>query len=350
MITRRMLSLLVVLCVGGVLAARAEDFARFKTADELWAQIEAIQKGPAARPASREEAQKIMADIVARLEPALAHFVKTYPTEERSWQARLLLAQLALRADKETEAAKLLQEVIAAKEAPQKMRSQAQAISLHLRLESATNLTKETVEKLDADIGEFIKQAEDPRAELAGKAMRVRLYGQWQDAAAETVLKGLAEDKNPQIATLAQQQLTKRRLTTKPVELKFTGTDGKEVDLAGLRGKVVLVDFWATWCGPCQAELPNVIATYQKLHEKGFEIVGISLDQDKEKLLAYVKDNAMPWPQYFDGKGWQNEISSRFGISSIPAMWVLDKKGMIRSDKARGQELGQLVEKLLAEP
>jgi len=333
----------------GLAAGRAEDFARFKTADELWAQIEAIQRGTAAPPTSREEAQKIMADIVAQLEPALGHFVKTYPAEERSWQARLLLAQLALRADKAAEAAKLLQEVIAAKEAPQKMRSQAQAISLHLRLESATKLTKEAVEKLDADIGEFIKQAGDPRAELAGKAMRVQLYGQWQDAAAETVLKGLAEDKNPQIAKLAQQQLTKRSLTTKPVELKFTGTDGKEFDLAKLRGKVVLVDFWATWCGPCRAELPNLLATYKKFHEKGFEIVGISLDEDKDALLDYLKQNEMNWPQHFDGKGWKNEISTRFGISSIPAMWLLDKKGMIRSDTARGEELGRLVEKLLAE-
>ena len=133
-----------------------------------------------------------------------------------------------------------------------------------------------------------------------------------------------------------------------PLDLKFQTVDGHHVDLAKLKGKVVLVDFWATWCGPCVAEIPNVKATYDKLHAKGFEIVGISLDQDKAKLLSFTKQKGMKWPQYFDGKGWDNAISKKFGIDSIPRMWLVDKKGNL-VDKEGRENLEAKVEKLLAE-
>ena len=137
-------------------------------------------------------------------------------------------------------------------------------------------------------------------------------------------------------------------LKTKPLDMKFTAVDGREVDLAKLQGKVVLIDFWATWCGPCVAELPNVLKAYKELHPKGFEIIGISLDSDKAKLESFVKARGMEWPQFFDGKSWRNEISSKYGINSIPAMWLVNKKGMVVSTNARGA-LEEKVQKLLAE-
>jgi thiol-disulfide isomerase/thioredoxin len=134
----------------------------------------------------------------------------------------------------------------------------------------------------------------------------------------------------------------------KPLDLKFTAVDGREVDIAKMRGKVVLVDFWATWCGPCVAELPKVLKAYADLHEKGFEIVGISFDQDKGKLEAMTKEKGMTWPQFFDGKGWQNDFGKRFGINSIPRMWLVDKKGMVVDTNGRDDLAGK-VAKLLAE-
>ena len=134
----------------------------------------------------------------------------------------------------------------------------------------------------------------------------------------------------------------------KPLEIKFTSTDGIKVDLSKMKGKVVLIDFWATWCGPCVVELPNVKKAYAKLHPKGFEIVGISLDSNKDKLLNFIKEKEMPWPQYFDGLSWKNKISTRYGIRSIPAMWLVDKEGNLVDKNARRGLEGK-VEKLLAD-
>jgi thiol-disulfide isomerase/thioredoxin len=171
--------------------------------------------------------------------------------------------------------------------------------------------------------------------------------------AAESILHELEANKNPQAAAVAHQQLvamkTQQSLGKEPLDLKFQAVDGTKVDLAKLRGKVVLLDFWATWCGPCRMEIPNVVAIYNGLHSQGFEIVGISLDQNKEQMVKFTKAAGMTWPQYFDGKSWANEISTRYGIDAIPAAWLLDKKGIVRSTEARGGNLGEQVKRLLAE-
>lgn len=132
----------------------------------------------------------------------------------------------------------------------------------------------------------------------------------------------------------------------KPLDIRFTAIDGRQVDLSQLKGKVVLVDFWATWCGPCVAEMPDVKETYDKYHSRGFEVVGISLDDDKGALMRFIQEHDISWPQYFDGLHWQNKFAVKYGIQETPTMWLVDKNGKLASEDARANLQGQ-VEKLL---
>jgi len=131
------------------------------------------------------------------------------------------------------------------------------------------------------------------------------------------------------------------------MKIAFTDLKGVEVDLEKMKDKVILVDFWATWCGPCVAEMPNVIAAYEAYKEKGFEVVGISLDEDKAAVEKFITDNKMPWPQYVDGKGGENELAQRFGIRSIPATFLVGKGGKIIASNLRGPALEAEIEKAL---
>jgi peroxiredoxin len=123
---------------------------------------------------------------------------------------------------------------------------------------------------------------------------------------------------------------------------------GKPLAIANYRGKVVLVDFWATWCRPCVGELPNVLKAYEKYHGKGFEIIGVSLDESEGKLKSFLEAQKMPWAQYFDGQGWGNKLAGKYGVTSIPATYLLDGEGRIIAKDLRGEALDKALEKALA--
>lgn len=133
------------------------------------------------------------------------------------------------------------------------------------------------------------------------------------------------------------------------LELEFTALDGSRVDLANMKGRVVLVDFWATWCAPCVASQPGIKSAYEKYHDKGFEVIGISLDDagSEDSVAHFLEDNQLPWPQSFDGKGWDTPMAVTFGITSIPATFLIGKDGRIDCINVHGEDLEPKVAELL---
>ncbi|AOM79344.1 hypothetical protein BFS30_20530 [Pedobacter steynii] len=125
-------------------------------------------------------------------------------------------------------------------------------------------------------------------------------------------------------------------------------TAGKPVKLSSLRGKYVLVDFWASWCGPCRAENPNVLKAYQKLKDKGFDVVSVSIDGDRKAWLKAIKEDGMPWIHVSDLKANKNEAAMLYGVDAIPQNWLLDPNGLVVEKNLRGEDLDKQIERLMA--
>ena len=116
-------------------------------------------------------------------------------------------------------------------------------------------------------------------------------------------------------------------------------TSGKMIKLSSLRGKYVLVDFWASWCAPCRKENPNVVAAYQKYHDKGFEIVSISLDTQKDAWLNAIHMDGLDWKHVSDLKGWQSGLVKEYGVTVVPTSFLINKEGKVIANNLRGEAL-----------
>lgn len=130
-------------------------------------------------------------------------------------------------------------------------------------------------------------------------------------------------------------------------EIMMSTPAGDELALSSLRGKIVLIDFWASWCGPCRKEMPNVIKAYAKYKSKGFEIYGVSLDQDKARWEEAIAKDGITWPQVSDLKMWSSSVVRQYNIQGIPYTVLLDREGKIIAKNLRGEELEEKLASIL---
>lgn len=211
-----------------------------------------------------------------------------------------------------------------------------------------------TVDADNARLGDLVKERWG-YYQLSGKTDELKAeMGKIVETGKPASLVATATKAKAQFAAEEKAKAKQKDGIGKTFDIKFTDAiSGKEISTESLKGQIVVVDFWATWCGPCKAEMPHNKEIYAKYHDKGVEFIGVSLDQPEEtgkgltKLKEYVATNDIKWPQYYQGNFWQSEFSSSWGINSIPCVFIVDDEGKLVSTEARGK-LEEMIPELIA--
>jgi thiol-disulfide isomerase/thioredoxin len=204
----------------------------------------------------------------------------------------------------------------------------------------------------DAQLAKFSPSSKAYRMAISGLISGFKLLQ--SPNYTEYVNRYVAEFKNNNYGEVRvlEMELAKSRVYTLGMvapDLAGDTPEGTKLALSQLRGKYVLIDFWASWCGPCRKENPNVKVNYEKYASKGFEILGVSLDRDKAAWVNAIAADGLPWKHISDLKGWQSDLSAIYQVSSIPQTVLLDKSGKIIERNLRGEQLGAKLKELFGE-
>ena len=365
----------VILTVLSVIRLGADDEnATARAADVAWAGIEArvaATRPPESRPTSWIEFYSAFDANLRALQRAGLEFFERHPTDSRRWEAIYLILRhqpsfyahfkpefeqapssehmeidAAARDAWKARRAELIATIEAASDAPAKVKGWAAVNVLHAEYAKADAAARRAfVPKMIALAAQY-PESDEVYTFIYRESTKL---DRRDPPTADALWEGLLDSPHPRLRARAEGRQAMATRATTPVELRFTAIDGREVDLAAMRGKVVLIDFWAMWCGPCVEEIPNLRRVYEQYHDKGFEVVGISLDNPNlgDRLLRFLEAHDMPRPQHYDGLRWETPLAVRFSIDALPAMLLLDQEGRIVSIEARGDALEALVRKHL---
>lgn len=335
-------------------------------ADKAWAAYEQAATPPK-KPAewsttepTREQViafQKNNGELASRAADLAREFYTKYPGDARAVEARrkeLQLTEVAVQLGKEDKRARLREIRLArskSMELPEDERFRLRLLVVQDDGAAQQDSGMEAkLNALEAGARELMKEFPG-RKEAGNLLVQIALAALQNDDLARARRLGaeVEASKLPEESKKVLRQNLKRfDLVGKKFFFMGPSVDGPAIDLDNLKGKVVLIDFWASWCGPCMAELPQLKEVYAELNPKGFEIIGINMDDEKAKVKEVVAKFGLKWPQHFDADNPEGGWAAKLGISSLPTMWLVDKQGILRELNAR-EDLAEKVKKLLAE-
>jgi thiol-disulfide isomerase/thioredoxin len=215
-------------------------------------------------------------------------------------------------------------------------------------------VTSERMQKIiDAQLATLPKGSKTYRMALGGIISGMKEVGHLlAPVYTQKYVEMFRKDQTYGEVRMMEYELSKNRTSTIGMEApELTGKtpDGATYSLSQLRGKITLIDFWASWCGPCRRENPNVVQMYNKYHSKGFDILGVSLDSDGERWKAAIQQDGLPWHHISDLGGWQSQHAALYSVNSIPTTLLLDQQGRILARNLRGEQLGQKLREIFGE-
>jgi thiol-disulfide isomerase/thioredoxin len=329
-----------ILFLGGLLASASVAMAQDRPADKILADINAVEMPKI--PENRGD-QKAIQDYIVKSQKAME-------------QKATLIGELYKAAPDNPELAKLLpQRWQARMQNPETMaeideviaKSKNEKLVTEAAFSKVVMAFRKAGRNADADTltpvaDEFLKRfPKDERgAMILSSLASITKDEAKKEALAKRLEKGYPD--SPAVKAMAGERRL-RDAVGKPFEISFEeALKGSQISSQTLKGKVVVIDFWATWCGPCVAEMPNMKKLYAEYKDKGVEFVGVSLDAPKaeggyDKLKEYVEKNKIEWPQYYQGNGWESNFSASWGINSIPRVFLVDADGKLATTDARGK-------------
>jgi thiol-disulfide isomerase/thioredoxin len=344
---------LAVLCISLVVFALISDAE--DAASSAWLQLQALNAQAHAQVPIGTNAAEFYAGREKALHEDAAEFTKRFPHDVHEPQAMLWKLETTDFPDPADQRIALLRQnemdarPIAGDPAlPADFRFEVESTILAQWLDRPDVIRPDQAVILENRIAELVQTHPAEPAIISFQLARADLMLRFDHEKGVAFLRELTTTSDQNLANAAKARMAKEQLIGQPISLQFTATDGSSINMGELRGKVVLVDFWASWCPDCIREMPAVRQIYQKFREKGFTIIGISLDKDEQALANFVARKLIPWPQYFDGKGWENDFARKYGVHAIPEMWLINQRGEVASTDISVEELEQKTEQLLS--